>query len=175
MGGSVSLIDGHIDEIIESNRCVCCGEIIPEGRMVCPNCLTVELAKEPTAIGKVRKADLFVADRNAGMRYAEIARKYGVSYQRVAQVCASRGVGHFKVYTAAECVYPNLRKWLNENQISRYEFIRRLGLNQHSANHARISEHFRGRTYPRKETIDKFIAVTGLTYEQLFAKEEANG
>lgn len=20
------------------NRCVCCGEVIPEGRMVCPNC-----------------------------------------------------------------------------------------------------------------------------------------
>ena len=20
------------------NRCICCGEIIPEGRMVCPNC-----------------------------------------------------------------------------------------------------------------------------------------
>lgn len=20
------------------NRCVCCGEIVPEGRMVCPNC-----------------------------------------------------------------------------------------------------------------------------------------
>ena len=20
------------------NRCVCCGEIIPEGRMICPNC-----------------------------------------------------------------------------------------------------------------------------------------
>ena len=35
MGSSVSLIDGHIDEI---NRCVCCGEIIPEGWMVCPNC-----------------------------------------------------------------------------------------------------------------------------------------
>lgn len=26
------------------NRCVCCGEIIPEGRMVCPNC--EEEAKE---------------------------------------------------------------------------------------------------------------------------------
>lgn len=23
----------------EVDRCVCCGEIIPEGRMVCPNCL----------------------------------------------------------------------------------------------------------------------------------------
>lgn len=21
------------------NRCVCCGEVIPEGAMVCPNCL----------------------------------------------------------------------------------------------------------------------------------------
>lgn len=21
-----------------AERCVCCGEIIPEGRMVCPNC-----------------------------------------------------------------------------------------------------------------------------------------
>ena len=37
MGGSVSLIDGHIDEIID--RCVCCGEVIPEGSMVCPVCL----------------------------------------------------------------------------------------------------------------------------------------
>lgn len=23
---------------IMDNRCVCCGEVIPEGRMVCPNC-----------------------------------------------------------------------------------------------------------------------------------------
>lgn len=35
MGGSVSLIDGHIDDV---NRCVCCGEVIPEGPMVCRNC-----------------------------------------------------------------------------------------------------------------------------------------
>lgn len=24
---------------MNEDRCVCCGEIIPEGRMVCPNCL----------------------------------------------------------------------------------------------------------------------------------------
>ena len=23
------------------NRCVCCGEIIPEGRQVCPNCMEI--------------------------------------------------------------------------------------------------------------------------------------
>lgn len=43
MGGNVSLIDGHIDEINDNvNRCVCCGEIIPEGRMVCPICEGVD-------------------------------------------------------------------------------------------------------------------------------------
>ena len=46
MSGSVRMIDGHIDEIIESNRCVCCGEIIPEGRMVCPDCLSGGTRKE---------------------------------------------------------------------------------------------------------------------------------
>jgi hypothetical protein len=30
-----------------ANRCVCCGEIIPEGRQVCPNCLaTVKKGKD---------------------------------------------------------------------------------------------------------------------------------
>ena len=24
---------------MNEDRCVCCGEIIPEGQMVCPNCL----------------------------------------------------------------------------------------------------------------------------------------
>ena len=26
----------------DAERCVCCGEIIPEGRMVCPNCMEPE-------------------------------------------------------------------------------------------------------------------------------------
>lgn len=62
---SVSLIDGHIENepkekseeklnialnaliqgytgINETNRCVCCGNIIPEGTMVCNDCLTKE-------------------------------------------------------------------------------------------------------------------------------------
>ena len=25
-------------DLLDVNRCVCCGEIIPEGRQVCPNC-----------------------------------------------------------------------------------------------------------------------------------------
>ena len=28
------------------NRCVCCGDVIPEGRMVCPNCEEKEKADD---------------------------------------------------------------------------------------------------------------------------------
>lgn len=29
------------------NRCICCGEIIPEGMIACPNCLVVSKKKDP--------------------------------------------------------------------------------------------------------------------------------
>lgn len=32
---NVSLIDGHMDN---TERCVCCGKVIPEGKQVCPDC-----------------------------------------------------------------------------------------------------------------------------------------
>lgn len=52
--GSVSLIDGHIDDdlnyigvlpknsekiYVNENVCVCCGKPMPEGNMVCKECL----------------------------------------------------------------------------------------------------------------------------------------
>ena len=30
----------------DADRCVCCGEIIPEGTMACPNCLVVSKKKK---------------------------------------------------------------------------------------------------------------------------------
>lgn len=137
MSGSVSMIDGHIDEVLKPKR----------------------------------KADIYMAEREAGLTYREIAEKYGVSRQCVAQSCGRRDVNHFKPYTKEEVVYPNLRKWLNDNKVSRYEFIRRMGRNPHSETSSLISAEFRGKKYPHKKTIDKFIEVTGLTYEQLFAEE----
>ena len=50
MGGNVSLIDGHIDNV---DRCVCCGKIIPEGRQVCFIC-GKEKAKKQTNYDRIR-------------------------------------------------------------------------------------------------------------------------
>lgn len=52
----VSLIDGHID----ADRCVVCGEVIPEGRQVCPKCVTDSTATTHLYAIKHRKTGRFV-------------------------------------------------------------------------------------------------------------------
>ena len=73
-----------------------------------------------------KKWQIYLEERDKGMTYAEIAAKYGVSHQAVAQTCARRSACHFKPYTEKECIYPNLRKWLNENRVMRNELARRM-------------------------------------------------
>jgi hypothetical protein len=127
---------------------------------------------------KQNRTSLYIADRDAGMKYRDIAAKYGVSYQAVAQVCARNGKGavaRFRPYTAEEVIYPNLRQWLNENKVSRSEFMRRLGKVQSGKERSYISHWFRGHHSPTKKVIDNMLAVTGLTYEQLFATEREEG
>ena len=36
-------------------RCVCCGAIIPEGRQVCPRCMTIKTKKERKKMCKIGK------------------------------------------------------------------------------------------------------------------------
>ena len=113
-----------------------------------------------------------MAERQNGKTYRQIAQKYGVTPQAVAAACAIHAPGHFKPYTEKEVVYPKLRKWLNDNEVSRNEFARRMGLTPYAKNCYRVSDYFRGRNYPLKETIDKMLRVTGLSYEELFSLEE---
>lgn len=145
------------------NTCICCGSIIPEGRMVCPMC---EAGAERKS--KHPRTDLYIAERDKGLSHQEIADKYGVSRQTVSQACAKHSPGHFKPYTPKQVVYPNLRRWLNENKVSRSEFARRLGNIGYGNSYCTLSGWLRGDHFPHKQVIDKILAVTGLTYEELW-------
>lgn len=123
---------------------------------------------------KTTKAAVYMADREQGLSYRQIAAKHGVSYQAVAQACSKYSPGHFRPFTAEQVVYPNLRRWLNENKVSRGEFIRRMGLLPEGPNFDRVRNWFSGRCYPIKKVIDKMLEVTGLTYEQLWETEVAH-
>lgn len=105
--------------------------------------------------------------RKQGLKHKEIAERFGVSTQYVSHVCGECYPFRF-VPVGKECIYPNLRKWMNENEVSRSEFLRRMGIEVHTKNLEKLGHYIRGETYPKKPYIDKMLKVTGLTYEVLF-------
>lgn len=118
------------------------------------------------------KADLYLAERAKGLTYRQIADKYGVSHQTVAMACAQYAPGHFRPFNSKQVIYPNLRKWLNDNKVCKSEFLRRMGKVGYGESVQTLGDWFRGRSYPTKQNIDLILAVTGLTYEKLFEIEK---
>ena len=123
------------------------------------------------------RAKMYQDDREKGLTYREIAAKYGVTYQAVACVCGKNNPNRFRYHTEKGVVYPNLRTWLNDNKVSVKELTRRLDIGTYAENCLRTRGVISGKTNPRKDYIDRLIAITGLTYEELFAerKEIGNG
>lgn len=124
-----------------------------------------------TRVNKERDEEM-VRMRQNGASYPEIAKRFGVSKQRVFMILGKADGARFKVFTPERCVYPILRKWLNDNKVSVAELTRRMYGNANANNHKYVREILRGnRVKIEKPTIDKLIKATGLKYEQLFYKE----
>ena len=119
----------------------------------------------------MKKADIYRAEREKGMTYKQIAEKYGVSHQAVSQACGRGDPRYFRIVTEEGCIYTNLRKWMNKNEVSFAELLRRMGKERASGNLTRLHEQLRGKVELKKSTIDQLIAVTGIRYEKLFKKD----
>ena len=119
----------------------------------------------------MRAFEKYREDRENGLTYREIAQKYGVSHQCVAQACAKQNPKQFQFHKESKFAYPNIRKWLNDNKVSVPELVRRTGLANCAGNFYRMRSILKGETEPRKSTIDKLIAITGMPYEVLFSEE----
>lgn len=115
----------------------------------------------------------YIQARESGLSYREIGEMFGVSFQTVAQVCGKYQPRQFQFVTETGCVYPNLRKWMNENRVSRREVVRRMGLiDTNPGSVSLFGDYMRGKHDPPKRVIDKLLEVTGMTYEVLFYREE---
>lgn len=125
---------------------------------------------QPSAVEE-KEEHKYVAERKNGLTYREIGEKYGVSHQAVQYICMREGRGSFRHFRPDEVVYPNLRRWLNENQVTKSELARRLTKNSGVNMNKEVAQWISGRTHMSQNTIDKFIAVTGMPYEELFAME----
>ena len=119
----------------------------------------------------MKKCEIYRQERANGLTYQEIADKYGVSKQRIGQVCAEYNPFYFRPWSETSCVYPNVRNWLNKNKITKAELIRRLGLTLHYTHYTRVGYYLRGEHYPSKKMIDALLDMTGLTYEKFFKRD----
>lgn len=122
-------------------------------------------------MGRERNHELhanMLRDRAAGMTYAEIGDKYGVSKQRVGQIVGGSNKYCFRVIKKDGCRFVNLRNWMNENSISRNEFVRMMGLPTEGETLARLRSYMTGESNPPKVYIDRMIRATGMDYQTLF-------
>ena len=117
------------------------------------------------------KKDQMRKMRDQGMKYRDIAAKFGVSYQYVAQVCRQYEPEKYRPVSVS-CVYPNLRKWMCDNKVGCGELLRRMSLEYHGNNLSRLYRLLNGSYQPRKGYIDKLLQVTGMTYEVMFYQPE---
>ena len=67
-------------------------------------------------------------DRAAGLTYAEIGAKYGISRQRVGQIYKQYNRYNFRAIKSDGCIYRNIRNWMNCHGIDRADLLSQIGL-----------------------------------------------
>lgn len=108
------------------------------------------------------KAQEYEKLQKSGMTISEIAREYGVSRQCVSEALIKLH-GPTGNYSGANSVqYPAIKRWMQNNHCSFVDFEQRCGCRLQKA-----LKYGHGMT---KHKIDAILRVTGLTYEQAFAK-----
>lgn len=112
-----------------------------------------------------------IRDRVSGMTLQQVAEKHGITRQYVSAITCRLGTGHFQLVSATRCVYPNLRRWMNEHRVGVTELACMVGKSMVANDIDKLRRVLRGETQPRKSLIDKLLSITGMTYEKLFAEE----
>ena len=109
----------------------------------------------------------------SGMTYAEIGAFMGISKQRVYQLIGDTRKGCHKPITKEQCVYAGIRKYMNENKISKMMLVRMIYKRVDGEEYKRVHDALKGCNC-RKNMIDKILKATGLTYEYAFKKDGDN-
>lgn len=114
--------------------------------------------------------------RRSGMAQTKIGKMYGISRQRVDQICKGTKpiTKHDPCHSGKtaralrlECVFPNIRRFMIDNKLVESTFGELLGLSQNT-----VSTWLTGKAAPRKDTIDKILEITNMTYEEAFRRAE---
>ena len=108
-----------------------------------------------------------------GYSFQEIADKFGVTRQCIQQklsvISGQKEARPKKI--DEKIIYPNLAKWIFENQISKISLSETLGMKSKCTTSIKMKLHGE-RDFSMSE-IKKLIELTGQTFEYLFSTEKA--
>ena len=108
--------------------------------------------------------DMFTM-RVSGNTLQKIGDKYGITRERVRQILLS-AIKCPKV-TWEGIVYPNLRKWLKDHNLSMLKFGKMVGF----ASPSLCEKKLKGMSSFNLEQINKILEITGLTFNEAFKVE----
>lgn len=114
---------------------------------------------------------LMLQMRQDGMTQKEIAQKTGYSLPRVQQLVGADSPAHVRVWTKARCRWPELRYWLNANNMSVKKLVTMMGFVYAPDTGKRIAQCLAGARELKKAEIDTLMKLTGKPYELLFREE----
>ena len=110
--------------------------------------------------------------RESGKTYQEIGAAVGLTRQRVYDLVGDIGSGKmFRGVKEDQCIFPNLRQWMNKNLMT-IAGLARLLYGQSATDYKnKLRKMLSGESNIRKKTIDKILDLTGMTYEECFAEK----
>lgn len=122
----------------------------------------------------LERREAFIEDRAAGMTWAAIAKKHGVAVETARTLCmGSLRNKWFQPMSKKRCIFPKLRVWLNDYQMSVTALsVMMYGENWSNCSVTHVARILSGAGKLCKEDIDKILAITKMTYEEAFREDE---
>ena len=111
------------------------------------------------------KADAYFMRLN-GMSLREIADKFGVTYQCIAQILPATSPAFRHPTNADKCIYPAIREYMQKNRMTYNRLAALCGITPMT-----IYRSLNKEVNPTKKTIDRVLEVTQMTYEEAFKNE----
>lgn len=118
------------------------------------------------------KTEMYFRARMAGHSCTEVAEMFGTSRENVSFMTRKYFPKQFRGWGKSDCVYPNLRKYLNDNLLTYASLTAKLNLCTYDSPMTVVSSFLHGHTsIAKKSTIDAFLRITGMTYAELFEED----
>lgn len=102
-----------------------------------------------------------------GYTLEEIGNRFGITKEAVrsmfSRITTESGI------VKKQYVYPNIAKWMIENNLNQSYFAKKLGCSQNA-----VSSWLIGRNNPSYRFINLVLSETGMTFEEAFKREDTN-